>query len=869
MSMELVYTSAPRGLKPGTGGFATVAHTVGMSRLAMMSLEVLSGYEFFFGLSDPSAGMNPPNFAHTLVKTDAGRPQSALSRVGFAGADYTGRANKIAHHFLLADSERFSDGPAVMMQWMAAAGVFCHAWNDPPNTLQARVLTPKSSQPSEPSPAVLWQQTTGDAGWAGVLAKAFCQDPKLPAYIVYSPGTDILQLFVESLAILPPALRWAVTFASYYTSMPAGCFYNWRAVLAASKGAEEVARFQNATIIDLTRRLNRVPDNEFTAAAREGRFVASPATLPRIEAAPPAGIETEVDRLARNSSAEVRNDTLPAAFRRRKPVLLDVDNGTSAPSMAASLAAAATLRAHARLRTLTTLCVGAIAVLLFTNIITLAVLLRRPQTQTQPPAIAVSQPTTQEPAASVLPKVVAAIVRTEDHTGRDKVPGGQEGSDKKAGNQATTSGTKGAQDQPVHASDEKGGQPQKTTEPTSQASPGESASPDVKVQFLHRSDSMELYDLSHPVLRSVSVGNDSLKHEFPAEGASLVLFLSAKDLGPDSSVRYIDDRTNKKLKCQYSPQREDAPGNEILASFGPCDGKRLLLDGTACPVKYRTILRFLVWEVGSKPERDEKAGPVYAYRQFPTQAETLQVGISSDQGRHKVQSRATCRLQSISLYPWPKALVAKFTRKANGKAGEYIIAWDKWSGTEELVNGENGCRIQFTAKSKAQNKDADEVVFCAPKQQLETVLKRSQELVQYEKRHAKREIDIKDRKTKVKEETGILGELRKESKKNKKDIEIHEKALQIAKEQVIALEKEGASDPSPVRNARPLRKGDLVGDLQDLQKRIQEIGTITVLDAWNLPLVTFTTGLTLPYPDAKKPVIDEKLIDTLGSEPAK
>ena len=275
MSFELVYTSAQRGLKPNSSGFCTVAATGGISRLASMKLEGLSAYEFHFKLSDANANLNPANFAHTVVKV-GGKRQSVLSRVGFAGPDYSGRANKIAHHFLLGDQERLAAGPGEMLTQLAS-GKFCEQWQSQPGNLQPCSLAESLSnvQPSEP--AGHWQSAAGDAGWAGMLAKAFKEGGRVPAYVLYAPGTDVLRLFAESLAVLPPQQRWEVNFATYYTSMPAGCYYNWRGILAGSRAAQEIAKFPNAVVIDLTKPLGQAPDNEYTNAARSGQALAAAA----------------------------------------------------------------------------------------------------------------------------------------------------------------------------------------------------------------------------------------------------------------------------------------------------------------------------------------------------------------------------------------------------------------------------------------------------------------------------------------------------------------------------------------------------------------------------------------------------------------
>ena len=44
MSQEIIYTSAPQGLKPGSRGFCTVVSTSGMAKNLAERLESRSGY---------------------------------------------------------------------------------------------------------------------------------------------------------------------------------------------------------------------------------------------------------------------------------------------------------------------------------------------------------------------------------------------------------------------------------------------------------------------------------------------------------------------------------------------------------------------------------------------------------------------------------------------------------------------------------------------------------------------------------------------------------------------------------------------------------------------------------------------------------
>ena len=131
MSQELVYTSAPRGVAPNSSGFCTVAYDGGMSRLLMMKLERLSVYDFHFDLADSRSALNPENYIHTRLSV-GGESMSVLSRVAFCGADFSGRTNKIAHHFRLQAHEHLPGGPAWMMAEMTNSGLFSKGWSGPP-----------------------------------------------------------------------------------------------------------------------------------------------------------------------------------------------------------------------------------------------------------------------------------------------------------------------------------------------------------------------------------------------------------------------------------------------------------------------------------------------------------------------------------------------------------------------------------------------------------------------------------------------------------------------------------------------------------------------------------------------------------------
>jgi hypothetical protein len=124
MSLELLYTSAPKGLKKGSAGFCTVLSTVGMPVNLATRLESLSGYTHVYPPSHPEAASNPVCFSH-LRLTIGGRGQSILSRVSDYGIDYSNRTNKLAHHVVLEPAECPPAGPA----WVLQSGVMRAAWD--------------------------------------------------------------------------------------------------------------------------------------------------------------------------------------------------------------------------------------------------------------------------------------------------------------------------------------------------------------------------------------------------------------------------------------------------------------------------------------------------------------------------------------------------------------------------------------------------------------------------------------------------------------------------------------------------------------------------------------------------------------------
>src|SRR5271157_283778 len=264
MSQELHYTSVPRGLLPGTRGFCTVACTPNMSGPLRERLESLSGYQQVFPPHDPKVGLNPVVFSHHRLNL-GGRSYSVLSRVCFAGLDYTSRSNKYAHHVVLDPAERPAGGPA----WLLSQPGFMEPiWLGEPRFIAAGRTPPQGDHPAGIAHA--WQSLTGDAGWAGALAESFITDQQRPVVLIFHPETNLLPLLVEALALLPVPRRWDVEFSTYFTQLPHGLTCAWRGVLAGTEPARQSLPTPNVLILELDGSMREAPDGPLVQLARRG-----------------------------------------------------------------------------------------------------------------------------------------------------------------------------------------------------------------------------------------------------------------------------------------------------------------------------------------------------------------------------------------------------------------------------------------------------------------------------------------------------------------------------------------------------------------------------------------------------------------------
>jgi tetratricopeptide (TPR) repeat protein len=267
VNFELIHTSAPKGLRPGSRGFTIVAMTDGIPPPLSSRLEALSGYRFLFDAVGADAVRNPPAISHYIV-TLGGRKYHVVSRVAPAGSDYSGRTNKLAHHVVVSDPGLLPGGPAALCQ---SAGLFRDTWNEDPRIIPTG---PKlNAADGGPQPCAAWAAACRDAGWGGHLLDLFAQNPRRLVCVLYPPGVDALVLVSESLALLPQAERWQISFTTALTSdLPADVQCSWRFVPRTPETIRSSRMMPGAVVLDLTE-LPVLAESRFVDAARAGKSV--------------------------------------------------------------------------------------------------------------------------------------------------------------------------------------------------------------------------------------------------------------------------------------------------------------------------------------------------------------------------------------------------------------------------------------------------------------------------------------------------------------------------------------------------------------------------------------------------------------------
>lgn len=224
---DLVSTSLPNGLLPGTHGFATVAMTRGTPDAVRLALESLSSYKHrHTGHDERYATENPVAWSH-LVQRDGAH---VLSCVRAADFDYTGRTNRLAHHWCFPRGEFPAGANAAEMIAMNVETLSA-TWSGEARWLEPGA-NPAASSARSDRKASAWIALYGAergaslaAGFAALLRSELQGGTNRPVVFRTSQnwdvhGTNLLQLFADLIALLPQELRDRATFSTYPAALP-------------------------------------------------------------------------------------------------------------------------------------------------------------------------------------------------------------------------------------------------------------------------------------------------------------------------------------------------------------------------------------------------------------------------------------------------------------------------------------------------------------------------------------------------------------------------------------------------------------------------------------------------------------------------
>lgn len=262
---RLVITSVPRGLDGGAG-IQPVSRTAGLPPAVSRRLVQLAAYPHPFSSGDP----RNPRIVFHRIETAGARTVHVLGSIRDAGASETGRSNLLAEFLVIdhADVGRLPAGPA----FVAKRFGWLDRWRDDPREVAYDQEPPlPCDDPDEPgvdgrcADCRLWHRATGDAGWAGELARAFLDGRD--AVIDTDGRHDVLDLIVEAARLIPVRDRWRITFNTCELE-PFPAAWRGRPIDLPFVGPVPRPRDLRLVIEDITRNRERAPDHAFSRFAR-------------------------------------------------------------------------------------------------------------------------------------------------------------------------------------------------------------------------------------------------------------------------------------------------------------------------------------------------------------------------------------------------------------------------------------------------------------------------------------------------------------------------------------------------------------------------------------------------------------------------
>ena len=192
MSFELIHTSVLRDLD-GQSGFGVAAMTHDLPRPLRDALVGWSDGSELDAVTDRAMSY--------AVFHVGGSTWPVLTCVTRCGADWSGRANRVAHHLVLEPGDRCIDGP------IALARAFPFASDVPDVGVRSAPVLPKPLPLGDAPPGI-------DPAWFDLLADRM-RAPDASRVAVRLPrGVDPVVLLAAVTAKLEPRRRWAVQWST-------------------------------------------------------------------------------------------------------------------------------------------------------------------------------------------------------------------------------------------------------------------------------------------------------------------------------------------------------------------------------------------------------------------------------------------------------------------------------------------------------------------------------------------------------------------------------------------------------------------------------------------------------------------------------
>ena len=263
MAHQIIYTSVPRGLAPGSKGYCTVVASNGMAPALQRQLESLSQYSHIYPPNTANDALNPTNFQYAKVSF-GGKQLCVLSRFSDAGLDYSRRSNLLAHHIALEPDECNVSGPAALIDSLLLPASV-KRWEKPPQRLDI----PSIPNPSCPTSPMASHNSLGvKPEMVGEIAGRLANSTQQIVTVLYRQDqhSQLLSLVKDVFWLLPPGDRWNTTFSTYYTAHVQNTDCRLRFIPHGTPNGERVSL--DPGTIDLNQNMT-VLDSEMVRAARE------------------------------------------------------------------------------------------------------------------------------------------------------------------------------------------------------------------------------------------------------------------------------------------------------------------------------------------------------------------------------------------------------------------------------------------------------------------------------------------------------------------------------------------------------------------------------------------------------------------------